>query len=449
MTLLTGTLTSADHKSHIPLAFDVPAGTTRLRGRFAVSPERASGALFDNLISLSLFGPDGPRGARHNNPDMGFAISRTTATPGYLPGRIEPGRWTLWLDCFRILGPDPVSYRLEIACETDRVAAEPAFVARSPKPRGPGWYRGDLHGHTLHSDGSWDISDLVRWAHDRRLDFVTLSDHNTISGHAQLHALASDDLLTIGGMELTTHFGHALSLGGEDWHEWRCGAVTGRSMPELAEAIMTAGALFVIAHPMAPGDPACTGCRWEFPEMRPGPARLVEIWNGGPWSDYNEDGLALYRQWLAQGHRLLATAGSDIHGPEGGTGPIGFNHVDADALSETAVLAAIKAGRNYLSSGPRLILTAMAGGESFAMGATAPRNAVFHAAWQTEAMPLTLVFHDRTGVIGRQNLAPDAEGMAEHAGASGFVMAELRDSTGRLHAVTNPIFVAQTGMTQD
>ena len=36
----------------------------------------------------------------------------------------------------------------------------------------------------------------------------------------------------------------------------------------------------------------------------------------------------------------------------------------------------------------------------------------------------------------------DASGVAGLTGAMRFVMAELRDHTGRLHAVTNPIFVA-------
>ncbi len=75
--------------------------------------------------------------------------------------------------------------------------------------------------------------------------------------------------------------------------------------------------------------------------MMPGNAHLVEIWNGGPWSDYNEERLALFQHWLALGHRLRATAGSDIHGPHGGQGPIGFNHVEADALTEAAILRAV------------------------------------------------------------------------------------------------------------
>jgi hypothetical protein len=176
--------------------------------------------------------------------------------------------------------------------------------------------------------------------------------------------------------------------------------------------------------------------------MRPGNAGLVEIWNGGAWSDYNEEGLALYRQWLAQGHRLRATAGSDIHGPEGGMGQVGFNNVEAESLTALAILQAVQAGRNYLSSGPRLILQAQSPeGTLASMGETTAQGAVFHADWQSQDAALTLSFVDAKGVQRHHPIAANSAGRAEFVGADGFVMAELRDATGRLHAVTNPIFI--------
>lgn len=438
---LGGTLTTADHKGHIPVSFTVPTGTTRLRGRFTASPARATGAFYDNLISISLFGPEGPRGGRHNNPVWDFAVDAYRASPGYLPGVIEAGVWTVYLDTFRILGPDPVTWQLEIDCDTAPVPAIAAPTAARTAPRGPGWYRGDLHAHTLHSDGTWDIPDLVGWARHRHrhLDFMTLTDHNTPSGHAEVMSLGGDDLLTMGGIELTTHGGHALALGRRDWQEWRTGPVSGKSMPDIATDVMAKAALFIIAHPMSPGDPACTGCRWEYPDMRPGPARIVEVWNGGPWSDYNQDGLQLFKQWLSAGHHLVATAGSDIHGPDGWSGPCGFNHVQADDLTEAAILAAVRLGRNYLSSGPKLILTA----GSVGMGGTAPAGTALQADWETGAIPLTLGFHGTGGLLARHPIAADAKGQTVLADApQGFVMVELRDATGLLHAVTNPIFIA-------
>jgi len=439
--IFSGTLSEADHKGHIPLAFDVPPGTGQLIGRFRAVPQRAGDAFFDNLISLSLFGPEGARGARHNNPQMDFSVGLAHASPGYMPGPISPGRWTVFLDTFRVLGPDPVQYRLEIDFADAGVAAAPMPLPKVAA-RGPGWYRGDLHSHSLHSDGSWDVPDLVAWARRRGLDFMTMTDHNTVSSHALAKSVAGDDLLVMGGLELTTHYGHALSLGGEDWQEWRTGPVTGKTMPELAGAVMAAGARFIIAHPMSPGDPDCTGCRWDYPDMRPGPAKIVEVWNGGPWSAYNEDGLALYRQWLGQGHRLALTAGSDIHGPEGDDPVCGFNHVEADDLTEAAILSAIAQGHNYLSSGPKLILTATDPlGAMVRMGDHAERLVAARVAWSTGAAPLELRAIGPDGLFASLDFPAQSEGSVALTDLPpGFFMAELRDATGRLHALTNPIF---------
>ncbi|MGL4238568.1 CehA/McbA family metallohydrolase [Tabrizicola sp.] len=438
-----GILTEADHKSHIPVGFDVPKGVTRLSGRFTATPERSQGTLFDNLISLSLFGPRGARGARHNNPEMDFVIDAGAATPGYVAGVIEPGRWTVFMDTFRVIGPDPVQWRLDIEFDIGPVESATRRAPYRPAPRGPGWYRGDLHAHSWHSDASWDIPDLVAWARANRLDFVTLTDHNTVSGHDEVLSLGSDDLLTMGGVELTTHHGHALSLGHRDWQEWRTGPVTGRTMPMIAEEVMAKGNLFVIAHPMSEGDPACTGCRWEYPDMMPGPAGIVEIWNGGPWSDYNEEGLALYRRWLGQGHRLMATAGSDIHGPEGYDVANGFNNVAAEDRTEAAILAAVRAGRNYLSSGPTLILSAeTASGEAIPMGGEVQRTGRADVQWTIGETPLTLRFVGPKGVLQEHTLEAHASGRTVLSELpETFLMAELRDANGILHAVTNPIFV--------
>ena len=439
-----GVLTAADQKQHVPLVFDVPPGTTRLVGTFAASPRRATGAAFDNLVSLSVFGPKGARGARHNNPQMDFAIDAYSATPGYVAGPIEPGRWMVFMDTFRVLGPDPYSYTLTVAAETGQVQPRAPYVPGTVASRGPGWYRGDLHAHTLHSDGSWQIADLVAWARSRKLDFLTLSDHNTVSGHEELHGFAGDDLLTIGGLELTTHAGHALSLGGSNWHEWRAGPVSGRTMPTLAGDVIASGSLFVIAHPLSPGDPECTGCRWDYQDMMPGPARIVEIWNGGPWSDYNEAGLALYRRWLAEGRRLVATAGSDIHGPTEANAEIGFNNVDATELSEAAILAAVRAGRNYLSSGPRLNLEGVdRGGRPVPMGGEISAAGQVEVHWADVADDLELrIVGAEGGIVETRAVGAGSTGKTLlEALPTPFVMAELRDAAGRLHAITNPIFV--------
>jgi hypothetical protein len=444
MVTLTGTLTAQDHKGHVPLHFDVPAGTTRIAGRFAASPQRATNALFDNLISLSIFGPDGCRGARHNNRDMDFSIDAYAATPGYTAGAIEPGCWTVFMDTFRIIGPDPVQYELVITFSAEPLVQPPMRAMPILANHGEGWYRGDIHAHTLHSDGGWDIPDLVNWAKTHGLDFVTLTDHNTVSGHGEMLSLGDDTLLTMGGVELTTHYGHCLSLGDRQWQDWRTGSVNGRTMPDIAREVMERGSVFIIAHPRAPGDPSCTGCRWEYEDMMPGPARIVEIWNGGAWSDYNEEGLSLFYEWLKSGLQMRATSGSDIHRPDDDEPLMGFNHVFAAERSEAAIFAAIKAGRNYLSSGPKLILSAVdEAGNRVVMGGTVAHPKSMTVEWSTPSQGLTLKMMGPEGCFASFELDASSEGETVIETLPGqFVMAELRDDKGVLRAVTNPVFIS-------
>jgi hypothetical protein len=224
----------------------------------------------------------------------------------------------------------------------------------------PGWYRGDIHAHTHHSDAAWDVPDLVAAARKIGLDFVTLTDHNTTSALPEMASYAAPDLLTMGGMELTTFWGHAVCLGAEGWIDWRVDAA-GEGMACIAQTQNELGVLFIIAHPQDEGDPVCTGCRWVYPQMRPGPARMVEVWNGR-WDstdpqEKNEGSLNLWYEWLNAGHRLVATSGTDAHGPAHIDG-VGFNVVYARELSQPAIVEGLAAGRVYLSAGPTLVFSA-------------------------------------------------------------------------------------------
>lgn len=363
-------LTASDSKENIPHKVQVPAGITQLDIRLTFAPWIVDG--FKNMLTLSVFDPSGFRGAGHRHgDDHQVVINAARATPGYRAGAIQPGEWTVVVDTHLVMPGAPCEIRLEITGSDLPIQDSPMFWKRGKSlSRGRGWYRGDLHAHTIHSDASWDIPDLLAWARARELDFVTLSDHNTVSGLAQMDAARADDLLTMGGMELTTFWGHALALGRREWIDWRVRDGE-RTMQQIAAEVTTQGGTFIIAHPMSLGDPFCTGCQWRYEEMMPGTARVVEAWNG-PWfneSSNNEEALPLIYRWLNAGHRLALTAGTDNHGRESReSASHGFNVVYAEDLSESEILRAIRAGHTYLSSGPALELNALGGAERAMMG---------------------------------------------------------------------------------
>lgn len=451
-TQFDGTLGVEDMARHVPHRFAVPPGTRTLRLAFAFSPEMPETGPLPHQLSISVYGPDGARGTRHNNDDQSPVISETWASPGYTAGPIAPGDWCVEIDTHRILPPGNLRYRLTVEADT-RVTEGPLAAERAAvSPREAGWYLGDLHGHSDHSDGSWPVADFVAHARNIGLDFVSLTDHNTISGLAEARALAGDDLLVVGGTELTTFNGHCLALGTDAWVDWRI--KDGQTMAGRAEDLISAGLTYVIAHPMAPGHPWCTGCHWAYADVFPGPARLVEIWNG-PWdARTNEAGLMLFQRWLNDGYRMRATAGTDIHGPRPrrDTGQNGYNRVWAEALSEAAILAGIRAGHNLLTAGPILSLSVEAGGVRTGIGDLAPAcaEAVVDLAWDAAPADATLtilaggplgteVVHScaapSTGTH-RQSLSKIAE--------RGWLMATLRGGDGTLLALTNPVFFPGT-----
>ena len=65
-----------------------------------------------------------------------------------------------------------------------------------PSGRGRAWYRGDCHVHSKVS-----------------LDFVAVTEHDSVDTQTTWAALSGQDLLVILGQEATTPLGHWLALG--------------------------------------------------------------------------------------------------------------------------------------------------------------------------------------------------------------------------------------------
>src|SRR5215216_326628 len=113
---------------------------------------------------------------------------------------------------------------------SDRRLVQPRVAQRSPgdhpaSTQGgpaaePGWVRGDLHCHSLYSDGdSWPSELLVRAA-ELGLDFLAITDHNS--------ALFPDCPeeppglpFLLPGIEVTTYGGHWNVWGLREWFDFR------------------------------------------------------------------------------------------------------------------------------------------------------------------------------------------------------------------------------------
>ena len=449
--IFEGVLTLEDNARHVPHEFDVPEGVAALRVHFEYDPMSPPAGGVSHQLSISVYDPAGARGTRHNNANQSVVLSEDYASLGYLPGPIDNGRWIVEIDTHRILPPGHVRYRIEVDWGSDAPDPPSPAVARvgveEKGMSGPGWFRGDLHGHSLHSDAFWSVEEFGADTERRGLDFAFLTDHNTISGLGDLLTSNPGRTRIFPGVELTTYFGHGLVLGTDRHVDWRI--KDGETMAARVAEIQAEGMLFVIAHPMARGHPWCTGCTWQHADVYPGPATHVEVWNRA-WSiPHNEHALQLYYGWLGRGCKVFATCGSDTHGPKG-RDQAGHNVVFAQDHTQREILTALKRGQSYLSSGPELCVVANTEtGERFGMGqsVSSPVTSVSIRARHAPHGSTLRLLSASSGKAGARltheiDLKGDAKleiDQADFAWTT-FLIVEIRDADRQLCALSNPIF---------
>jgi hypothetical protein len=369
----SGEWTHRERHQHHQFAIEVPDGTTELRLRFQYDPPDLGSEHLGNGLNLSLFGPAGFRGsAPPASLGQDIAIGETDATLGFLTGPIAAGQWLLVVGAGEILNDGVESGELTwhveaaavigagvAAVRPERRSTAPAIAEARPAVAGAGWYRGDLHSHTVHSDGEITVSDRVRGAVDRGQDFLAITDHNTISHFREFDAWP-DGITPIRGSEVTTFHGHLNCFGLHEVIDWR-DAARGSGAAHIVEQAHAQDALISINHPSAFGDPWCGGCHWDYALVDFTTIDAIEVWNGRwrmPESD-NNGALAFWTDLLDAGFRPTAVSGTDSHSAEEDDYiALPMNHVYAEDRSEGAILDGIRHGRVYLSSGPTLSFVA-------------------------------------------------------------------------------------------
>lgn len=350
--MLEGTVQpGAPSGPYVGLPFEVARGTTRIDVRYRYD--------VGNILDLGLLDPrigpfpsvEGFRGWSGSGRQQVF-VTESAATPGYLAGPIPPGTWHVVLGLAYLDGA-PCAYRVEV--ELDGVAVPvpdappPAHPVRVP---GPAWFRGDLHTHTYYSDARGSLEDLLAAARARGLDYLAVTDHNTVGHYGPVRAAATPSLVLLPGEEVTTYHGHANVWGVPGWVDFRIGGDA--DVAALVEHVHERGGLFAVNHPRAA--PGCIGCDWEF--AVPDGADCFEAWNG-PWGYRNWEALARYDAQLRRGLRPTLVGGSDRHQPGWpdtdpellwvGT-PSTWFHLSE--LSERGLMQGLRSGLAFVSEGP-------------------------------------------------------------------------------------------------
>jgi hypothetical protein len=218
--------------------------------------------------------------------------------------------------------------------------------------------------HTAHSDGSClsqsgrkvpcPVFLTAEAASARGLDFIAVTDHNTISHYDALRELQPyfDKLLFIPGREITTFWGHANLFGPTEFIDFRVGT-TVPSMQSLFEQANRMHAILSINHPNAPTGEICMGCGWTPKDaLDPHLIQSMEAVNGGA-EEGQYSGISFWEKYLNQGDRITAIGGSDNHNaqiPASGKNAIGSptTVIYANDLSVASLLDGIRKGHVFI-----------------------------------------------------------------------------------------------------
>ncbi len=457
--IVRGRLTPAtkQESDYLLIPFDVPPGMRRLEVKYTY--EKHGG---ETVVDLGLFDARGAtflqaagfRGWSGSERDH-VVLTEESATPGYLPGPILPGRWHVVLGVYKVAAKGS-DYEVEI--RMSNAPGVPPYSPPRPLPSvasqraGPLWLRGDLHCHTHHSDGKASVAELATIAQERGLDFVAVTDHNTISHHPYLPAASDDRFTLIPGEEVTTYYGHANVWGVNQWVDFRC-----RTPEDVRAAFLWAqsrGGVISINHPKAGGPP------WEFGYDVP--FTCMEVWHGYP--HYNHEPLGVWERLLQQGRRIVGVGGSDTHllpPPAAREFPIRLGRPTTYVWAETntvdAILAGIRQGRVVIScdvDGPRMEMTLHLDGRTFHVGQTLSVS-------RGQALTVEIKVHEGRGgileivhdgqVVESTRISKDDVGhtMRIKPVKSGYVRAQIRAEEGDprvwsslpLLALTNPVYI--------
>ncbi len=458
----TGRWTHRDRQRHHPFPIQVPERTAEIRIRFRWGPIQVGSRHERNLLTLSLLGPKGFRGAAvRERGDQTITIGTRTTSAGFLAGPIDPGGWLLVVDAAEILNDGAESGWLEFAIDVDAVPAErdedvvSPPVARStprrgrPPQSGPRWFRGDLHSHTTHSDGRITVADRARGAAARGMDFLAITDHNTIS-QSRAADPWPEDLTRIGGCEITTFHGHLAVLGIHDWIDWR-DASRGGGASAILDQARRQNAVVSINHPSAFGNPWCAGCHWDFARVDYARIQAIEVWNGR-WSEPETDNsgaLALWTDLLDAGLRPTAISGTDSHSAEEDDYPAQpLTYVYADDGSEASILDGIRRGTVILSSGPSLRFRAHSSDGVDVVIPGAEHAGEFDLAVDVEGIhvPATLWYVTSGSMSALGMCPPPGARFTQRVTAARWWRLELRAgeaATGDLLGLTNPVYVGR------
>jgi len=431
---------------HLP--FELPKAVDRFRititynDQIDAHPQITGG----NTLDVGLFdqhgigaGGAGFRGWSGSNK-LEIVIGKTWSTPPYRAGKPGPGTWNLLLGAYKV-GSNGLDLQVQIdlnpSIDIPKAPAIPNLDslqrADLPSSGERGWHRGDLHAHTIFSDGSATPAQLAVAAYESGLDFYGITDHNRAQSPVNLVPTGDGWPVLVPGVEVTTYAGHFNVWGTDTWYDFR--DATPGGLQAAIDAARADGGLVSMNHPKP------FGPDWAYGEVTG--FDCIEPWNGW-WDRLNTVSLKVWDDALRRGERVVGVCGSDMHHldalstPENPLSParLGWPTLWVQArgpLTSESILEAIRAGRCFMSDspgGPQVFFTR----EDYAVTARV-----------VGGVGTALCLIGASGIIATEAVTTDDQSWSFAVNVLGkgqtYVRAQLYGPHGGLRAITNPIWL--------
>lgn len=322
--------------TYFTIPFNVPKDIEKLEVAYSYSRRTkdeiplASGILTAtpeiSIVDFGLIAPDGSQAGASGSDKTQILLSETHATAGYQPRKIDEGEWRIMVGAYKVppQGVD-VSYQIILTAKSVRLL------------------KGDLHVHTIASDGVHTIEELGFKAKANGLDFLAITDHNTMISAHSLPRIPGVTLIP--GVEWTHYQGHANFLGVDQPYD---GPFFTNSEQEAAQRFISAhqrSALSIVNHPFEGN----SSFRFDLNSI---PFDCLEVWNG-PMRESNLRAVGLWQQLLVSGKRVPICGGSDYHRDN----PFIFlggptTSVFSLSAGMTDILEALRAGHSFITFAP-------------------------------------------------------------------------------------------------
>jgi hypothetical protein len=453
--------------SYVYVPFDVPAGAeavvVELNYDVNEGKNRLELGVFDQRFSGKHGDKNGFRGWS-GSVRKSFFISREDATHGYEKGELKQGRWYLVLG---VAAAEKDSVKTGIKFSFDEIpqdfkkqnGVERATEFKHEKKKdldGAGWYRGDLHSHTFHSDGRWTVKGVLDSAVANNLDFVSITDHNTFSHHYAIDDLSKDysNLLILKGAEVTTYGGHinVWGLKTGEWVDFRLVPEKTESAAQVVKEAHEFGGLASANHPTM----SCGGCNWTYGDL--GQMDSVEIWNA-TWDKDDEAALRIWDGLLQKGTRITAIGSSDTHLPPYEQSEYPTNLVagsptvyvqNTGRLTQENLFKNIKEGRVYVAedSAKQISFNVFKGtgiGDTVRPDTNGEIRYFVRLNGFAIGSKIRVIAKSKNGTTGRMT-REIRESQVEFErnvkmNGEGFIRLEVRNPDGSMAAFTNPIWI--------